>query len=223
MTAIALVVGPDRAIQDEYAQQLHELAFRVYEADSLAAARQLLTEVRPDVLVTALRLQEHNGIHLAHLARATLPGLPVIIAGYADVVLQAEAASVGAIYLTTEDARTVAAAAQRAARANRPRRRWRRKQLRSPIAGNLSGMPVRLVDVSYGGFRAEVETPNLTVVTRALELHLPEFGVTADADAVWTREDSATPRYVCGASVRQEQEEIGSGWRQFVDRVLEGA
>ncbi len=179
----------------------------------------MLADVRPDVLVTELRLKEHNGIHLAHLAHTVLPGLPVIVVGYRDKVLEAEAASAGATYVVTQDPEQVAAAAQEAVIAKRPQRRWHRKRLDPAATAALSGTAVRLVDVSYGGFRAEVRNADLSLLTRAFELRLPDVGVTAEADAVWTMTATSSRTYVCGAAVSDEHEARGSCWREFVDTV----
>lgn len=220
MTATALIVSPDSATRAEYTEHVGALGFRVHRAETLAQARDLLTDVRPDVLVTELRLKEHNGIHLAHLAHSMLPGLPVVVVGYRDKVLEAEAASAGATYVVTTDPEQVAAAAHEAMIAKRPQRRWHRKRLDDRLTGQLSGFDVRLVDVSYGGFRAEVRNADLSLLTRAFELHVPEFGIRAEADAVWTMTATASPAYVCGAAVSEHDEERGSSWRRFVDTLV---
>jgi ActR/RegA family two-component response regulator len=220
MTATALIVSPDSATQAEYTEHVGALGFRVHRAETLAQARDLLTDVRPDVLVTELRLKEHNGIHLAHLAHTVLPGLPVVVVGYRDKVLEAEAASAGATYVVTTDPGRVAAAAREAMIAKRPQRRWQRKQLDARVSGVLSGVDVRVVDVSYGGFRAEVRNADLSLLTRAFELHVPAFGIRAEADAVWTMTATASPAYVCGAAVSDEHQERGSSWRHFVDTLV---
>jgi len=219
MTATALIVSPDSTVQAEYTEHVGALGFRVHRAETLAQARDLLADVRPDVLVTELRLREHNGIHLAHLAHSVLPGLPVVVVGYRDRVLEAEAASAGAVYVVTTDPEQVAAAAHDAMIAKRPQRRWARKRLDAPLAGQLSGVEVRLVDVSYGGFRAEVRNADVTLVTREFELQVPGFGITAEADPVWTMTGFASPAYLCGAAVGEAHEERGSAWRAFVDTV----
>jgi ActR/RegA family two-component response regulator len=219
MTATALIVSPDSATRAEFTEHVGALGFRVHRAETLAEARDLLADVRPDVLVTELRLREHNGIHLAHLAHSVLPGLPVVVVGYEDIVLEAEAVSAGAVYVVTDDPERVAAAAHDAMVAKRPQRRWDRKRLDAPIAARVDGIEVRLLDVSYGGFRAEVRNADLALVTQGLELHVPAYGVTAEADAVWTMTATASRAYLCGAAVGDVHEARGSAWRQFVDAV----
>jgi ActR/RegA family two-component response regulator len=220
MTATALIVSPDSAVQAEFTEHVGARGFRVHRAETLAEARDLLADVRPDVLVTELRLREHNGIHLAHLAHRVLPGLPVVVVGYRDTVLEAEAASAGAVYVVTDDPERVAAAAHDAMIAKRPQRRWPRKRLEAPLTAQMSGVPVRVVDVSYGGFRAEVRDAGFSLLARALELQVPAFGISADADPVWTMTGTSSPAYLCGAAVGDAHEARGSAWRRFVDAVL---
>jgi FixJ family two-component response regulator len=64
---------------------------------SFAAAKQHL-EDRPCLLISEVRLGEYNGLHLA--LRAQGPGIPVVLVGEPDLVLQREAAQLGAIYLS---------------------------------------------------------------------------------------------------------------------------
>jgi DNA-binding response OmpR family regulator len=217
MTATALIVFPDAAAQAEYSRHVGALGFRVHRADSLGEARELLESLHPDVLVTTVRLREHNGIHLAHLAHAVKPDLPVVVVGYHDTVLESEAASAGATYVVSTDPQQVAEAARDAVIACRPRRRWERTVVEDRVTARLSGLPARLVDVSYGGFRAELRNGDVEVVTRALELSVPEFNVSVCADPVWTITATASPAYVCGAVV---DEGLGAdAWRRFVDSL----
>ena len=53
---------------------------------------------RPELVVAELKLGEYNGLHLALKAEAL--GIPVIIVGPADAVLQKDAQSIHATYLT---------------------------------------------------------------------------------------------------------------------------
>ena len=58
-------------------------------------------ESRPDLVVTEVKLGEYNGLHIA--LKADAAGIPAIVIGTADAVLQKDAESIHAIYLTTPD------------------------------------------------------------------------------------------------------------------------
>jgi DNA-binding response OmpR family regulator len=92
---------------------------------TFAAARNHL-ESDPALLVSEVRLAEHNGLHLA--LRARHRDIPAVILGTSDPVLERDAKELGAVYLTSEVTRQrllaiiapVIAAAQNAPPAPRP-------------------------------------------------------------------------------------------------------
>jgi FixJ family two-component response regulator len=63
---------------------------------SFATAKQYLDE-QPAVLISEVRLGEYNGLHLA--LRAQGRGVPAVLIGEPDSVLQREATQLGATYL----------------------------------------------------------------------------------------------------------------------------
>ena len=68
-------------------------------AEDFATARTLLYSTSPDLLVTALRLGAHNGLHLVHLARlAESPPRSIVFSDPMDPYLAREARSCGAFY-----------------------------------------------------------------------------------------------------------------------------
>ena len=63
-------------------------------------ARASLGHQIPDALIVDVRLGEHNGLQLVHLARQANPEMRiVVVSGYDDPVLRGDAASAGAEYL----------------------------------------------------------------------------------------------------------------------------
>lgn len=76
-----LVVDDDRAIQELLNELLREAGYEVRSACSLAAAREVIRQQRPDVLILDVRLPDGNGLDLcAQLQHdpATLD-LPVLV------------------------------------------------------------------------------------------------------------------------------------------------
>jgi hypothetical protein len=71
------------------------LGHQVALATTFAGGRALL-ETAPDLLVAEVKLGEYNGLHLA--LRAQAAGVPAIVIGPADTVLEREAAALGALY-----------------------------------------------------------------------------------------------------------------------------
>ena len=95
----ALLVSPDDAVTHRVLDALTDANVHVIHVSSFAAARERLAD-DPDLLISEVRLREHNGLHLALWAQAV--GIPAIVMGHADPVTEREAASVGAAYLASE-------------------------------------------------------------------------------------------------------------------------
>lgn len=70
--------------------------YETVSAGSFADGKRLLGAA-PDLLVAEIKLGEYNGLHLATIARSL--GIPAILIGPSDVVLEREADQVGALYL----------------------------------------------------------------------------------------------------------------------------
>jgi DNA-binding response OmpR family regulator len=79
---------------------LDEHGFDVTTATDFQEARTKLLTGDFDVLVTDVRLGPFNGLQLAVIARTNWPAMRiVVISGYDDLVLKAEAFGVNAAYL----------------------------------------------------------------------------------------------------------------------------
>jgi DNA-binding response OmpR family regulator len=82
-------------LQSHFADDEHQVTL----VTSFSAGRESL-DAHPDVLVSEIRLGAFNGLHLA--LRAQSQGIPAIVFGDTDPVLQREADKIGATYLTPE-------------------------------------------------------------------------------------------------------------------------
>jgi DNA-binding NtrC family response regulator len=97
-----LVVEPSL---DELLVVMSRLAtagFRVTVAESFAQARPFLAAQPPALLITALRLGAYNGLHLVLRGKAIDPRMKAIVTtNVADMVLQADAETMGATFVVT--------------------------------------------------------------------------------------------------------------------------
>jgi DNA-binding NtrC family response regulator len=97
---VVLIAEDDAATLAGWAAYVHDAGFSAVPASSFAEAHRLLPFVRPDVLVTDIRLGEYNGLQLVVQAGTLRPAPSVIVtSGYDDPVLMAEAARLGATFL----------------------------------------------------------------------------------------------------------------------------
>src|SRR5438874_2116168 len=76
---------------------LERAGFRVVVAASLPEGRFALSEEMPDLLISDVRLGQFNGLQLVATAERTTP--TIMITGYPDPVLEADARQLGAEFL----------------------------------------------------------------------------------------------------------------------------
>jgi len=96
----ALVVDP--LLDDAFAMAsaLEACRFHVTVAETFPKAKARLNARPPDVLVTAIRLAEYNGLQLVLSGKAISPRLSAIVVSPApDPVLQADAEAMGATFV----------------------------------------------------------------------------------------------------------------------------
>ena len=93
-----LVVAQEQKVSEKLTSWVKALGHQVVLATTFAGGRAQL-EAAPDLLVTELKLGEYNGLHLA--LRAQAAGIPAIVVGPADDVLERDAEALGAQYFAT--------------------------------------------------------------------------------------------------------------------------
>ena len=96
----ALVVDPELDDALSVAAGLTTCRLRVTIAHSFANAKERITTRVPEVLVTAVRLAEYNGLQLVLRAKALRPSVAAIVmSATADPVLQADTEAMGATFV----------------------------------------------------------------------------------------------------------------------------
>ena len=93
-----VIVAQNPALATALLSWLGSAGYELAIVTTFAAAKALL-ETRPALIISELKLGEYNGLHLALKARAV--GIPTIIVGPHDPVLQKDADELGATYLTS--------------------------------------------------------------------------------------------------------------------------
>ena len=95
-----LVVDDSPAITEMLAQLLSGSGFDVVTAGTYEQGKQLAGSANPDLLLVDVRLGDYNGLQLALRERIDHPHRPIIVmTGYADPVLEAEARRQGATFV----------------------------------------------------------------------------------------------------------------------------
>src|SRR5918996_2505279 len=95
--ATILIVDDHRVTRLGLAEMLESAGYDVVTAGTFQEARRILRETPPDLLIADVRLGSFNGLQLVISAQHRVPA--IVITGYADAVLEAEARRGGADYL----------------------------------------------------------------------------------------------------------------------------
>lgn len=91
-----LIVSPTLTLASSLQLWLNEAGYTLTVVDTFPAAKSLLRAL-PDVLITEVRLADYNGLHLALYAREQ--GIPTVVVGDDDPVVEAQAAEFGATFI----------------------------------------------------------------------------------------------------------------------------
>jgi CheY-like chemotaxis protein len=216
MPSKILIVEDDRATRMGLQELLRQAGYEAIAAADFRAGRIALEQEQPDLLIADLRLEGFNGLQLLHVNPRPIP--TIIVTGFPDDVLQAEAHNLGAEYLVKPVPPPVLLAAVERLLAGpdrEERRRWGRKRLTIDVPVEVNDVPARVIDIGYGGAQVEVFRPGATHVPPQLRLVFPVSEVALEADLVWGTPERAG-RWLCGVAVRRTHEHA---WRGFVDSM----
>ena len=163
--ATILIVDDHRGTRLGLAEMLGDAGYAVVTTGTFQEARDLLRDEPPDLLIADVRLGSFNGLQLVISGQHRIPA--IVITGYADPVLEAEARRGGAEYLVKPfDPERLLTMIREKLGASPPAfavpRRWRRKTV-AGLTAHVDDYPARIVDVSYGGVKFEIRPPDQTV------------------------------------------------------------
>jgi DNA-binding response OmpR family regulator len=209
-----LVVEDDAATRLGLEGLLREAGYDTIIAATFKEGRQALEQDSPDLLITDLRLDGFNGLQLLHIDPRAIPA--IIVTGFPDNVLQAEARRLGAEYLVkpfpvSAFMDTVQRLLGQSAREER--RRYPRRRVMRDLPVESDGLPARLLDASHGGVRVEVNgTPK--VQADSIRLVFPFAAMAVDVDVLWCLPQRLGSRWTCGGTVDALRY---PDWPAFVD------
>ena len=216
--ATILIVDDHRVTRMGLAEMLSEAGYEVVTAATFQEARRILRESPPDLLIADVRLGSFNGLQLVISGQHRIPA--IVITGYADAVLEAEARRGGAEYLVKPFNPERLLMLIRSKLGDKPEayampRRWRRKTVALPA--QVGEQSARIVDVSYGGVKFEIRPGDGTAPPPTFQLRLPN-DMSLQADLVW-KTMVADDVWLCGAAVWPE-EGTARQWFGLVDSAV---
>jgi DNA-binding response OmpR family regulator len=223
MSCRILLVEPDSKASAATERLLSDAGYLTVSVRTFdEAARQLAADC-PDLLVTAVRLGAFNGLHLVLRCRGDHPDLPMIVTGEeSDPLLAGEVTRYGARFVpkSLEPERFLRVVSEllagRSSQGPLGDRRWPRKPTGLPAT--VSQAPARVVDLSYGGLRLELEGSPADV-KEPIDVDFPTLGLSIKAVPRWTKPVEAQQSWLCGAEVAPEDSEAQQTWRGVVDSL----
>jgi len=222
MAAKILIVEDDDASRAGLVQLLERAGYDVLSASTFEDGRRLLIRETPDLLITDLRLEEFNGLQLIITRPPPLPA--IVITGFADPVLEKEAKRLGAEYLIKPFLPSALlrlvekkVGAQAATTFGTPRR-WTRKQVAGGLLAQVESSRARIVDVSYGGLRFELDENPAWTLPPSFDITLPTSDVAVHVDLVW-QSRTQDGNWLCGAALSQIDADAARAWHGLVDAL----
>jgi DNA-binding response OmpR family regulator len=219
MPSTVLVVDDDRTTRAGLAELLEGAGYQVTAVGTFEQALTILRTNPPDLLIADVRLGPFNGLQLVISSPRPVPS--IIITGFADPVLEADARRRGAEYVLkpVDSAKLLELVQQKLDGASGfgVPRRWERKRVIGGLPAHIDDEPARIVDISYGGLRFELQRePGRTLPSR-FRITLPSARLSLQADLVW-KSFIGGQTWLCGAVLSPETA-TSPEWSGLVDAL----
>jgi DNA-binding response OmpR family regulator len=218
MPSKVLIVDDDKTTREGLAEFLEESGYQASAVGTFEEATRVLRGTNPpDLLIADVRLGPFNGLQLVISSPKPIPA--IIITGFADPVLEADARRRGADYVLkpVSPARLLDLVAHKLSSA-KPGfgipRRWERKPVAGGLSASVEDEPARIVDVSYGGLRFEIDRKHESTLPGSFNVKFPSAQLSVQAKLVW-KNLIGDQTWLCGAALAKETPE----WYGLVDAI----
>lgn len=214
-----LVVDDDPSAQHDTIKLLHKRDYSVVCAWTVEDAYARLERQPIDLVIAGSRVGSMNGLQFIVSCRSRRPELGgLVIATQREHVSEMDAWRNGItvavrplhaeqfLMLVAEKLATL-----------RPRQRWPRKRVNLDIPLEVGLAQARLVDVSYGGLRFQLQGEGHELRSN-MEIRIPVSQLRLDAELVWSARTDDGASWLCGAALTGDRNRTHA-WRAFVDRV----
>jgi DNA-binding response OmpR family regulator len=217
MPSKVLIVDDDKTTREGLAEFLGEFGYEASAVGTFQEATKILRGgTPPDLLIADVRLGPFNGLQLVISSPKPIPA--IIITGFADPVLEADARRRGADYVLkpVSPARLLDLVAHKLSSAKSGfgiPRRWERKTV-TGLSASVENEPARIVDVSYGGVRFEIDRKHEGNLPGSFNIRFPSAQLSVQAKLVW-KNLIGDQTWLCGAVLSHESPE----WYGLVDAI----
>jgi DNA-binding response OmpR family regulator len=222
MAVKVLIVEDDRGSRTGLVQLLERAGYEVISGATFEEGRRLLATENPDLLITDVRLEEFNGLQLIITRRPPVPA--IVVTGYADPVLEQEAKRLGADYLIKPFLPSALLRLVERKVSTLPpvtfetARRWVRKPVAGGLLAHVETARARILDVSYGGLRFELDENPASALPSSFDVTLPTTDVAVHVDLVW-QSRTHDGSWLCGAALSQTDLSSAKAWHGLVDAL----
>ena len=214
-----LVVDDDEARRQEVVAILRRREYPVDSASAVAPAYALLLRQPVSLVVAGISVGSMNGLQFIVSCRVKKPEVAgMVIAGQPEDVSEMDAWRHGVtiVFRPLDADRFLMTVAEKLA-SIRPRQRWPRKKVTTYIPMHVQRLPARLLDVSYGGLRFQLEGESYGLKS-PIRIEIPVSRLSMDAELVWSARGLDGASCLCGVML-SEHRGADHAWRAFVDRV----
>ena len=154
-----LIVDDDEPTRAGLAMLLADAGYETVTSGTVPTAIKLLTDEQPDLLLVDIRLDQYNGLHLVAMRKAPIPA--VVLTGFADPAIEADARRLGAEFLLKPIAPSILIALVKRLLSDGRMgpsmpRRWPRRPVMRDVRVDVADASARVLDVSYGGVCVEM-------------------------------------------------------------------
>lgn len=223
MAPRVLIVEDNDATRTGLSELLKRAGYDTQATRSFEEGIRAIREDNFDLLIADVRLGPYNGLQLLVTSPRRVP--TIIMTGFPDPVLEADARHLGAQFILKPVAPTALLALVEEQLASRPAqelagptRRWTRKQVAGGLTARVEDATARILDVSYGGMRFEIARDAERELPPSFNVVLPQSDVSVQVDLVWSSRES-DGAWLCGAALSEASQAATQAWCGLVDTL----
>jgi two-component system cell cycle response regulator DivK len=223
MAPRVLIVEDNDATRTGLNELLTRAGYTAQAARSFEDGIRAMREDPPDLLIADVRLGPYNGLQLLVTGPKRVP--TIIMTGFPDPVLEADARHLGAQFVlkpVSPAALLALVEKELAARPTQelsgPTRRWARKQVPGELAVRVEDATARILDVSYCGLRFVLPREVDHDLPPSFNISVPSSRLSVQVDLVWSSR-SSDGAWLCGAALSDANEAAARAWCGLVDAL----
>ena len=213
-----LVVDDDPSGQHDTVKLLKRRDYSVASASTVEDAYARIAQQPTDLVIAGTRVGSMNGLQFIVSCRTRKPDVAgMIIAAQPEHVSEMDAWRHGItpVFRPLDAEHFLMVVAEKLA-SIRQRQRWPRKKVTAYVPLQVGGARARLLDVSYGGLRFQLEGESYQLKS-PIRIDIPGSRLRVDAELVWSARAVDGASCLCGVMLLGRYP--AHAWRAFVDRV----